>query len=303
MNLDIDFNKIIERVNNKNLFLRLVLATIGAFLLSVNYNMFLSPNNLVIGGLTGLSIVCKQLFSWNPTIFIYSVTAVLLTISFFLLEKNDLVSGIYVGIVYPFFITFTGPLCEILSKYIQFSDKILIALASALCYGCACGIIYKSGFNTGGLDFLMKIICKYGKISEGKATFTTSIAIVCAGAVVFDVNNVAYSAIILYLSSLIIDKIIIGISNAKLFYIYTKEIDKVKEFIMNELNTGVTILDAEGGFNKKKKKLIMCAVDSKDYYLLKEAILMIDNHAFIIIDDCYEVSGGMKRERIKLLEG
>ena len=303
MNLDIDFNKIVEKVNSKNLVLRLVISTIGAFLLAINYNLFLEPNNLVIGGLTGLSIVCKEVFSWNPTIFIYVVTSLLIFISLFLLEKKDIVIGIYVGLIYPFFITLTGPLCDILAKYVQFSDKILIALASAILYGFACGIVYKCGFNTGGLDFLIKIVCKYGKISEGKSTFVTCILIVLAGAVVFDVNNVAYSAIILYLSSMIIDKIIIGISSAKLFYIYTKEIDKVKEFIMNELNTGVTILDAEGGYNKKKKKLIMCAVDSKDYYLLKEAILMIDEHAFIIIDDCYEVSGGMKRERINLLEG
>lgn len=76
-------------------------------------------------------------------------------------------------------------------------------------FGFANGIIYKAGFNTGGSDILMKIINKYGKISEGKATFAMNIVIVIAGGLVFNINNVAYSAIILYLSSMIIDKMLI----------------------------------------------------------------------------------------------
>ena len=303
MNLDIDFNKIIKEINNKNFFLRIVITLIGSFLLAINYNLFLEPNNLVIGGLSGLSIIMKKVFSWNPIVFIYVITIFLLIIGLFTLEKKDLVKGMFVSLIFPFFISFTEPLCKILIKYIQFNDKILIALISSIVYGFACGIIYKVDFNTGGIDILMKIVNKYGKITEGHANFITSIVIVLLGGIAFDINNVAYSAIILYLSSLMIDRIIIGISNTKLFYISTRELDKVKEFILNELNTGITILDAEGGYNKKKRKIIMCAVDSKDYYMLKEAILMIDPKAFIIIDDCYEVSGGRRRERINLLEG
>ncbi len=301
--MNLDLSKIIDTVNSRNLFLRLIITIIGAFLLAINYNLFLEPNNLVIGGLSGLAVLFKKLFSWNATIFIYVATALLIVIGLFLLEKKDIFKGMFVSLLYPFFITFTLPLCNIIGKYLEFKDTVLVALVSSILFGFANGIIYKAGFNTGGSDVLMKIINKYGKIPEGRATFIMNIIIVIAGGFVFNINNVAYSAIILYLSSIIIDKMLIGVSTTKLFYIKTIKIDEVKQFIIKELKTGVTVINVEGGYSSKKGKMLMCVVDNKDYYLFKESVLEIDPKAFFIIDDCYEVTGGFKRERINLIEG
>lgn len=300
--MNLDLSKIIDTVNSRNLFLRLIITIIGAFLLAINYNLFLEPNNLVIGGLSGLAVLFKKMFSWNATIFIYVATALLIVIGLFLLEKKDIFKGMFVSLLYPFFITFTLPLCNIIGKYLEFKDTVLVALVSSILFGFANGIIYKAGFNTGGSDVLMKIINKYGKIPEGRATFIMNIIIVIAGGFVFNINNVAYSAIILYLSSIIIDKMLIGVSTTKLFYIKTTKIDEVKQFIIKELKTGVTVINVEGGYSSKKGKMLMCVVDNKDYYLFKESVLEIDPKAFFIIDDCYEVTGGFKRERINLIE-
>ena len=300
--MNLDLSKIIDTVNSRNLFLRLIITIIGAFLLAINYNLFLEPNNLVIGGLSGLAVLFKKLFSWNATIFIYIATALLIVIGLFLLEKKDIFKGMFVSLLYPFFITFTLPLCNIIGKYLEFKDTVLVALVSSILFGFANGIIYKAGFNTGGSDVLMKIINKYGKIPEGRATFIMNIIIVIAGGFVFNINNVAYSAIILYLSSIIIDKMLIGVSTTKLFYIKTIKIDEVKQFIIKELKTGVTVINVEGGYSSKKGKMLMCVVNNKDYYLFKESVLEIDPKAFFIIDDCYEVTGGFKRERINLIE-
>lgn len=300
--MNLDLSKIIDTVNSRNLFLRLIITIIGAFLLAINYNLFLEPNNLVIGGLSGLAVLFKKMFSWNATIFIYVATALLIVIGLFLLGKKDIFKGMFVSLLYPFFITFTLPLCNIIGKYLEFKDTLLVALVSSILFGFANGIIYKAGFNTGGSDVLMKIINKYGKIPEGRATFIMNIIIVIAGGFVFNINNVAYSAIILYLSSIIIDKMLIGVSTTKLFYIKTAKIDEVKQFIIKELKTGVTVINVEGGYSSKKGKMLMCVVDNKDYYLFKESVLEIDPKAFFIIDDCYEVTGGFKRERINLIE-
>lgn len=298
--MDLDFKKIISFVNKKDLFLRVVITLIGTILLAINYNLFLDRNNLVVGGVSGLAIIFKQLFSWNSTVFIYIVTAILIVIGLIALDKEDVLKGMFVSLLFPFFITFTGPLCDILAKYIQLNDKILIVIVSSLVFGFANGIIYKVGFNTGGSDVVMKIMNKYGKIPEGRATFIMNIVIILAGGIAFDINNVVYSAIILYLSTIIIDNILIGISNSKTFFIQTSELEKVKEFIIEELKTGVTIINAEGGYSKKKTKLLMCVVDNKDYYLFRESVLAIDPKAFFIINDCYEVAGGVKRERLGL---
>jgi uncharacterized membrane-anchored protein YitT (DUF2179 family) len=138
--MNLDFKNIIDTVYKKNMFLRIVITLIGTIILAMNYNIFFLPNNLVVGGISGISIVTKQLFNWNPTIFIYVVTAFLVIIGLFLLDKKEIFKGLFVSLLFPFFITFTEPLCNVLSNYLQFNDKILIALVSSLIFGFANGI-------------------------------------------------------------------------------------------------------------------------------------------------------------------
>ena len=95
-----------------------------------------------------------------------------------------------------------------------------------------------------------------------------------------------------------IDRILIGVSNSKLFFIYTKEEEKIKHFLMHDLKTGVTLLQAKGGFTKEENHVLMCVVANKDYYLFKEKVLEFDPNAFFVINDCYEVAGGMGRKNI-----
>lgn len=91
---------------------------------------------------------------------------------------------------------------------------------------------------------------------------------------------------------IIVDKMLIGISKSKLFIIDSKEVEKLEDVIMNELNLGVTILQAKGGYSNKKRDMLMCVVPTRDYYLFKEIILTIDKDAFLIINDCYDIEGG-----------
>lgn len=86
-----------------------------------------------------------------------------------------------------------------------------------------------------------------------------------------------------------------------MFFIYTRKTKEIEKFIINELQSGVTIFDAEGGFSRNKKKMIMCVVPTRDYYLFKESILLIDSNAFFIVTDCYEVSGGVKRSNLPFI--
>ncbi len=114
----------------------------------------------------------------------------------------------------------------------------------------------------------------------------------------FGINKFIYSLIILFINTTLIDRILIGISNSKLFFIYTKEDELIKEFIIKELKTGVTILNARGGYTEEKNHVLMCVVANRDYYYFKEMVLKIDPHAFFIINDCYEVTGGVKRHNL-----
>ena len=122
--------------------------------------------------------------------------------------------------------------------------------------------------------------------------FFTDGVIIVSGVFVFGWTRLMYSLISLYIISVMTDKVILGISESKAFYIITNHEDEVKNFILSHLSHGVTVLDAKGGFTGKKEKVIMCIIPTKEYFIAKEGIHEIDPNAFFVVTDAYEVSGG-----------
>ena len=297
MKKNFDLKKITKTVTEKNFYIRSILLIFGIALLALNYNLFLVPNNFVIGGTSGIAIILKKIFGISPTIFIYFSSALLIFCSFLFLGSDETNKNIIGSILYPIFVSITLPLAKILLKYVEFDSMILTVLIAGIICGIANGLIYKTGFTTGGSDIIMKIINKYKKIPEGKAIFTINIIIMICSLFIFGVNKFIYSLIILFLNSELIDRILIGISDSKLFFIYTKKNKEIKDFIINDLKTGVTLLNAKGGYSKEENHILMCVVPTRDYYYFKEMVLAIDDKAFFVINDCYEVSGGVKNEK------
>ena len=198
-------------------------------------------------------------------------------------------------------VTISLPVATFLSKYIVTEDFYLTLLFAVVLYGISSGFIYRSGFTAGGSDIIMQLINKYCNVSESKALLVANGFIICSGMIVFGFTKAVYSFIILYCSTYFIDKIMFGISDSKLFYIYTRKTRAVKKLIFEEFKTGFTTIPGTGGYSHKNGVLIMCAVSNNDYYLLKNRILEIDPSAFIVIDKCYEVNGGVKRSNIPFL--
>lgn len=293
--MNIDTKEIINLINKKNLIPRLLIMAFGAFLLALSYNLFLVPNSLVTGGTSGLAIIFNKVFGISTTLFIYASTVVLLLLSLVLLGKEETLKTLVGSILYPIFVTVSLPLSKLILNNIEFENFFLVVLLAGIFYGVANGLIFKTGFTTGGSDILMQIINKYFKVPNGKAIMIVNMVIIFLGGLVFGLTKVLYAVLILIIQSALVDRIVLGISDNKMFFIYTKKIDELKALITEDLKTGITLLATEGGFSKEKNKMIMCVVSTRDYYRFKEAILTIDPAAFIIINDCYEVSGGTKK--------
>lgn len=295
-----DIKKILKIVNHKNRVAKLCFMIVGVFLLALNYNLFFVENELVTGGVSGLAIVFNNLWGWNNQLFIYIVSFILLIISFILFGFKKSRPAIIGTILYPLMITFTHPLAEMLSKYFIFEDFITTIAFTSILYGFASGLVYKMGYNTGGSDIVMQIMCKYLHMPEGKATFISNLVVVLFAGVILGVNKVVYAIIILYVSSLIVDKMLIGISKSKKFLIQSSKLEKIEDVIINELHLGVTILQAKGGYSNKRQDILMCVVPTKDYSLFKEIVLAIDKDAFMVINDCYDIEGGTLRKNYGL---
>ena len=267
----------------------------GVFLYALCFNTFLIPNDLVVSGFSGVAIVTQRLFGWNNQMFIYVTNFVLLGLSFIFLNWKTTKKNIVGSIMFPLMITITNPIANFLNDKLIGDDFIIILLFSIILYGVSSGLIYRSGFSTGGSDIIMQIINKYIKVGESKAMIVANSLIILLGMIVFGFDKGVYSFIILITSTYFIDKIMFGISDSKVFYIYTKKVRKIKKLILEDFKTGLTIIPSRGGYSKKRGHMIMCVVGNQDYYKFKERILEIDPNAFIIINKCYEVNGGVKR--------
>lgn len=290
-----DYKELIDEVHSKNFWPRLLIMIFGVFLLAITYNMFFLKYDLVTGGTSGLAIIINHLFDIDPALFIFVVEIFLLIISFILLGTKRTGMTILGSLLFPFFISLTSNICSFIADKVVYDSYIIITLVSGLLFGIGNGLVYKMGYSTGGADIVMQILNKYMKISTGTASFITSIAVVVPGAFVFGLNKAIYGTIIIVIISILVDKIMLGISNSKMFYIRTKKVEEVQDFI-KEMNTGYTIIKADGAYSKKKYDMIMCVLPTRDYYMFKNVIQKIDPDAFFIITDCYEVYGGQRKE-------
>ena len=289
-------NNIIALVDKKGRIKKYFFLVVGSFFLALAFNVFFKPSSIVTGGVSGISIVTYKLFGISTTTFIAVSYVILLIVSFFVLGWETTRHSLIGSILYPVFVYLT----QDMGAYIHFNvdNMLLIVLFGAVINGIGSGLTFKYGFSTGGGDIIFQILSKYFKMSIGDAMrITNSIIIVSAGffitkgTEVYAWENVMYAIIVVYIVSILNDKVLLGLSESKSFYIITEQEDAMKEFLMNELKRGVTILDGRGGYTGNKKHVIMCAIPTKEYFLAKQGILAIDKDAIVLINDVYQSEG------------
>lgn len=261
---------------------------VGLFLYALAYNMFLKPNDIVAGDVDGIANIFKSII--DPNILIAILCIFLLLISFPLLGVKTTLGSVIGTILFPLFITLTSNIANYI--IIDASDMLLIVIIAGVVRGIGYGLTFKMGFTTGGTDILNQIVAKYFHTSIGTAMIIVDGSIVVAGGFKYGPTKMFYALVVLYLLSLLTDRIMLGISKSKAFYIITDEEEKVKDYIMSELGHGVTIIPVKGGYTKERQKMLMCVIPTREYYRLKEGISNIDKESFFVITDAYEVKGG-----------
>ena len=282
--------RLMEYINKKSLVKRTIEFIIGCFLIALAYNIFVVPNNLVPGNVGGLAVIFNRLFNISNSIVILILNIFLLILSYILLGKEKTKATILGSLLLPVFVSLT----ENINIWLQIdtSQVLLSSIFGGIIYGFGAGMVFKAGFTTGGTDIINQIICKYGKTSMGKSMLMSDGLIVLSSGVVFGINNMMYSILMLYIISLMADRVVLGVSESKMFMIVTDKEEEVRKFILKELGQKITVFNAHGGYKKKLENVIMTVLPTNDYYLLKEGIKTIDENAFYIITDSYEVFGG-----------
>lgn len=267
-------------------FFLLVSLLLSAFV----YNLVFLPSNLVIGGTNGLATIINHVYGVSPSTVLYIFSAICLILSYLYLGKEDTIASLAAGLIYPTLVKLTANISELI--YIKFDDMLTIIIFAGFLYGLSNGLMYKTGYSNSGLPTISKILYKYYKIPITRSSTIMNTIIVLSSGFLFDWNNVMYAIIVLYIDRLMINKVLLGISNNKAFYIITSKDEQVRDYIIRMLGHSVTIFDVKGGFLEKKKNVLLTVIPTNEYYKVTEGIKLIDENAFFLATDAYEVFGG-----------
>ena len=284
----INIDVIKKRIKDKNTYRNFCEFIIGMLITSVAVSVFYKPNNLVTTGCTGLSIIIANYINVDLSLIVFSLSSVLLAVSFCVFGLEYGAKNILGTILFPVFIK----AASLINRVVNFNNTslFLLILIGGVLSGIGFGMVKKSGYSLGGFYVIYDILNQKLKISVGKASLFCNIIIIFASTFIFGLNKAIYSGIGLYISSYIGDKIILGVSQNKAFYIITNKVKDVKEYIINNLNYTVTVVNARGGYSDKKKKMILCVIPTIEYIKLKEVVKEIDKDAFFLVTDSYSVS-------------
>lgn len=283
-------DEIVEKLKYKNVGKRIAMLIFSLFFSAIVYNLFLLPVNLVTGGSGGIATITNYVYGIDPALMILIVSLICALLSFMYLGTRVTAVTILASIIYPFFVEITEPLVNIVK--IDYSDMFIITIFAGVLNGIANGLMYKTGYNNGGLPVISQILEKYYKIPIATTSAIINITVVLIGGVFFGWTNVMYAIILIYLNTIIINKVLLGISNNKAFYIITSEEKEIKDYIIKTLDHSVTIFDVKGGLLNKKNKVVLTVVPTREYYRVTEGIKAIDKDAFFVVTDAYEVVGG-----------
>lgn len=282
-------NIIMDTIKGNNKISRVLLMFISMILNAVLYNLFLLPLNLVTGGTPGIATITHYVYGINPSIMLFVLSLACVIISFLYLGKERTMGTLLALFTYPILVQLTSPLNKIVSSE---PDILLLVIFSGVMSGVANGLMYKTGYSNGGFPIISQILYEKKQISISKSSLFINVIIVLIGSIFFGTTTALYAIIFLYINNIVLDKVLLGISNNKAFYIITDKEEKVKEYILESLGHDVTVFDVKGGFAEKKRRVLMTIIPSREYYRVTEGIKVIDKKVFFVATDSYQVEGG-----------
>ena len=207
-----------------------------------------------------------------------------------ILEVEKSSGSVISTFVYPVFVELTSGITTIID--INNNDMLLISLFVGIINGWTSGIIYKMGFSNGGISLINQMLFEKLHFPLSKSTFFINMIIVVLGGIFYGVETILYAIIVLFISGIIIDRVLLGISNNKIFYIITTKEEEVKEYLLNEIGHGVTKFDVVKGYLNSKSQALMTVIPTKEYFKVSEGIKQIDKNAFFVVTDSYQMSNG-----------
>lgn len=274
-----------KQLNSITFIVKIVL---GCALFGLGFNLFLEPNGLNAGGISGLAMVIVHLTDIG-TIGLFTM---LMNLPLFAIGGLKIGKKFVVG-------SLLGMLCsslliDVLSVIpVPDTEPLIGCLYGGVLCGVGLGIVFAEGASTGGSDIIVRLLkMKWQHVPIGSISIGFDLVVATLTGIVFrDVSRALYSGVAIFVCGLVIDAVVYRFDYSKVALIISKEHEKIAKAINDELDRGVTYLNGEGYFSGEQRKVILSAVKKQQIAELKQLVVEIDPDAFIILQEAHQVLG------------
>ncbi len=275
----------------KREIIRYVFLFIGSILAAIGLEIFLIPNNIIDGGIVGISIIASYLSKLPLSVFIVGLNIPFLFLGYKQIGKTFVFSSMFSIVSLSVWVQVFHPIPGLTS------DVLLASVFGGIVLGIGVGIIIRYGGSLDGTEMVAIIVNKQTVFSVGEMVMFFNIFILSSAGLVFGWDRAMYSLIAYFIAYKVIDITIEGLDEAKAAFIISERAEEIAEAITARLGRGVTFLEGKGGFSKNDKKILYSVVTRLEVSKLKSIIYDKDENAFVTINDVSDVMGGKHKKR------
>ncbi|MFT8362845.1 MAG: YitT family protein [Sporolactobacillus sp.] len=270
---------------------RVLLIAIGVTLEAVALEIFLVPNNIIDGGVVGLSIMSAHLSGWPIGIFLIIINIPFFIVGYKQIGKTFTVTSACAVALLAFLTALFGPIHRFTS------DPLLAAVYGGIIMGIGVGLVVRHGGSSDGTEILAVVFNEKTPFSVGEVVLFVNIFIIALAGFVFNWNSAMYSLIAYFIAYKMIDITSEGLDSSKAIWIISDLHQEIGDALNDRLGRGVTYLNGEGAYTGNDKNVIFTVINRLEEAKVKKIVDSIDKDAFLAIGDIHDVKGGRFRKR------
>ncbi len=270
----------------KNLLRKYIVLFLGAFIASIGLEIFLVPNEIIDGGVVGLSIMAGAITGQEYGIFLVLLNLPFLYLGYKQIGKDFVIATTIAIVFLAIWTAYFKPVPQLTD------DLFLAAIFGGIIDGIGVGMIMRAGASLDGTEIVAIIADKKTVYSVGEVVMFINLFIFAAAGFLFDWEQAMYSVVAYFVISKTIDIVLKGMEESYSVMIVTKTPDEIGQALMNELGRGITILYGEGGYKKEQRKVLYAVVTRLEVQQVKEIVLDYDETAFVTINQVHDIVGG-----------
>lgn len=261
--------------------------TIASLLYSVAVSLFLDPNALAPGGVTGIAIILNRITGLETGTLVLCINIPIIAVGTWKFGLRFILSTMYCTALTSGLINLLAPFGAVTT------DLFLAAVAGGALMAVGIGLVFKAGATTGGTDIIIKLLrLRFPYLKTGVLFLITDALIVAASAFVFKNVDVAlYAGLVVFINSVLLDVVLYGRDGAKLIFIISDRHEAITKRLLEELDIGVTYISGSGAYSGKEKNVIMCVMKKQISHRAETIVREEDPKAFMIITSATEIFG------------